>query len=99
MGKRDKSAQRDVLLEAVRTLGKPVRAVAARMGVKESTAYYWMKKAHAARIPAFARVVPRSAQAKASMMVEVGGAVIRLESGFDAELLLEVIAVLRGQPA
>ena len=99
MGKRDKGTQREVLIEAVRTSGASVRVVAARMGVKESTAYYWMKKARAARAPEFARVVPRSAEAKASMVIEVGGAVIRLESGFDAELLVEVISALGGQSA
>jgi transposase-like protein len=88
-----------VLIQAVRTSGEPVKAVASRMGVKESTAYYWMKRARAARAPEFARVVPRSAEAKASMVIEVGGAVIRLESGFDAELLREVISVLGDRPA
>jgi transposase-like protein len=99
MGKRDKGTQRDVLIEAVRTSGEPVKAIAAQMGVKQATAYYWMKKARAARVPQFARVVPRSGEAKASMVIEAGGAIIRLESGFDAELLLEVIAALRGQRA
>jgi transposase-like protein len=99
MGKRDKGKQREVLIEAVRTSGEPVKVVAARMGVKDSTAYYWMKRARAARVPEFVRVVPRSSAAKARIVVEVGGAVIRLESGFDAELLVEVMSVLRGQSA
>jgi hypothetical protein len=38
MGKRDKGTQRYVLIEAVRTSGEPVKAIAARMGVKQSTA-------------------------------------------------------------
>jgi transposase-like protein len=97
MGKREKGKQQ-VLIEAVRTSGEPVKTVAMRMGVKESTAYYWMKRARAARVPEFVRVVPQSA-VKASILVEVGGAVIRLESGFDAELLVEVMSVLKRQLA
>jgi transposase-like protein len=96
MGKRDKVKQRDLLIETVRRSGEPVRIVATRLGVKDSTAYYWMKRARATSVPEFARVVPRSAAA--SLVVEVGGAVIRLQSGFDAELLLQVMSVLRGQP-
>jgi transposase-like protein len=99
MGKRDKGTQRELLIEAVRTSGEPVKVVALRMGVKEATAYYWMKRARAARAPEFARLVPRSAAAKARIVVEVGGALIRLESGFDAELLVEVMSVLRGRSA
>ena len=88
-----------MLIEAVRASGEPVKAIAARMGVKQATAYYWMKKARAARVLQFARVVPRSAATKTSMVIEAGGAVIRLESGFDAELLLEVISALGRRPA
>ena len=66
--------------------------------MKDSTAYYWMKTARAARIPEFARVLPRS-ETPARVAVEIEGAVIRLESGFDAELLLEVMSVLRRQSA
>jgi transposase-like protein len=96
MGKRDKGTQRDVLIEAVRTSGEPVKVVAARMGVKQATAYYWMKRARAARVPEFARVLRRS-EAKTGIVIAVGGVVIRVESGFDAALLLEVVSALRGQ--
>ena len=99
MGKRGKAKQREVLIETVRTSGEPVKVVAARLGVKDSTAYYWMKRARAARVPEFVRVVPRSAAAKHGLTIEVGGVVIRLESGFDPALLLEVMSVLRSQPA
>jgi hypothetical protein len=75
MGKRDKGTQRDVLIEAVRTSGEPVKVVAARMGVKQATAYYWMKRARAARVPEFARVLRRS-EAKTGIVIAVGGVVI-----------------------
>jgi transposase-like protein len=99
MGKRDKGKQREVLIEAVRTSGEPVKVVAMRMGVKESTAYYWMRRARAAKVPEFVRVVPQLGAAKARIVVEVGGAAIRLENGFDAELLVEVMSVLKRHSA
>lgn len=99
MGRRSKAKQRDLLIETVRTSGEAVKVVAARMGVKDSTAYYWMKRARAAKVPEFVRVLPRSAAAKDGIAIEVGGVVIRLKSGFDPALLLDVVSVLRRQPA
>jgi hypothetical protein len=94
MSKRYKATERDRLLEAVRTSGEPVKVVAKRLGVRESTAYYWTKQARRAVPPKFARVVP-AAQA-ASLSIGVGGVVIRLDAGFDAGLLREVVAALKG---
>lgn len=45
MGKRYKAKERERMIEAVRASGESVKVVAERMGVKESTAYYWMKRA------------------------------------------------------
>jgi transposase-like protein len=97
MSKRYKTKEREQLIETVRTSGEPVKVVAQRMGVKESTAYFWMKRARAARPPEFARVIPTAERAKASMSVEVGGVVIRLANGFDAILLREVVLALEGR--
>ena len=69
------------------------------MGVKESTAYFWMKRARATKVPEFALVVPTRRAERAAVSVEIGRAVIRLESGFDAELLHEVVSVLSRQPS
>jgi hypothetical protein len=66
------------------------------MGVKESTAYFWMKRARASAAPAFARVVPARA-ANATVAIEVGAAIVRVEPGFDAALLLQVVSVLSEQ--
>jgi transposase-like protein len=97
MSKRYKTREREQLVEAVRTSGEPVKVIARRMGVKESTAYFWMKRARAARSPEFARVIPTAMQARASMSIEVGGVVIRLDDGFDATLLREVVSALGGR--
>ena len=45
MRSRYKSKDRERLIEAVRSTGEPVKAVAERMGVSVSTAYLWMKRA------------------------------------------------------
>jgi transposase-like protein len=97
MSKRYRAKEREHLIETVRASGEPVKVIAQRMGVKESTAYFWMKRARSARPPEFARVIPTAERAKASMSIEVGGVVIRLEDGFDATLLREVVSVLGGR--
>src|SRR3954451_3459580 len=96
MGKRYKVKERDRLIDAVRASGEPVKVVAKRLGVKESTAYYWMKRAGKAAPPEFARVIPTALTSTPSMSIDVGGVVIRLDAGFDATLLREVVAALKG---
>jgi hypothetical protein len=96
MGKRYKEKERDRLIETVRASGQPVKLVAKRLGVKESTAYYWMKRARRAEPPKFARVIPAALMSTGSMSIDVGGVVIRLDAGFDAALLREVVAALKG---
>jgi transposase-like protein len=97
MSKRDKTKEREQLIETVRTSGEPVKVVAKRMGVKESTAYFWMKRARAARAPEFARAIPTAERANASMSIEVGGVIVRLGSGFDPDLLREIVSALGGR--
>ncbi len=99
MGKRRGANEQELLVEAVRKSGESVRAVAARMGVKEATAYYWMKRARRSMVPAFARVVPSKRAPSTALRVEVAGAIILLESGFDAQLLCEVVSALSRRPA
>lgn len=99
MGKRYTVKDRKRLIEAVRTSGESVRSVARRMGVKEATAYFWLKRARAARVPEFALVVPAPQTTKPTLVVEVSGASICLERGFDAELLLEVVSALGRLPS
>ena len=97
MGKRYRSRERERLIETVRASGAPVKAVAEQLGVKTATAYLWMKRAREAKAPRFAMVVPTTRPRGSTLSVEVGGAIIRLESGFDAELLREVVSALSGQ--
>jgi|SRR5688572_2102694 len=94
MGKRYSVRDRERLIEAVRTSGEPVRSVARRMGVKEATAYFWLKRARATKPPEFALAVPAPQATKPTLVVEFGGAAICVERGFDAELLLEVVSTL-----
>jgi len=96
MGKRYKAKERVRLIETVRTSGEAVKVVAQRLGVRESTAYYWMKRARSVAQPQFARVVPTATMSKASLSIEVEGVVIRLDAGFDAALLREVVVALKG---
>ena len=93
MRSRYKARDRERLIEAVRSTGEPVKAVAEQMGVSVSTAYLWMKRARAGTMK-FARLVPAAQVASAGIVVEVGGAAIRLTRGFDADLLLEVVEAL-----
>src|SRR5690349_19979433 len=96
MGKRYKVREREQLVAAVRTSGEPVKVVAKRLGVRESTAYYWVKRARRSEPPKFASVVPMGRERAASLSIDVGGVVIRVDAGFDASLLRDVVAALRG---
>ena len=96
MGKRYKSRERERLIEAARASGEPVKVIAKRLGVKESTAYYWMRRARSAESTMFARVVPTPRTSTPSVSIEVEGVVVRLDAGFDAALLREVVAALKG---
>jgi len=82
------------LIEAVQTSGEPVGAAAERLGVTASTAYLWMKAARATKPPEFARLVPESRSTPASLVLRVHGVAIRVEAGFDAELLRAVVSAL-----
>ena len=96
MRNRYTAEQRERLIAEVRASGDSAGAVAKRMGVTPSTAYLWIRQASKPDSPVFAQVVPTSSTlARARLIVEVGAAAIRVESGFDAELLAGVVAALR----
>ena len=99
MAKRHTARKRAKLIELVRTSGSPVKVVAEGMGISVSTAYLWMRRAPAAPEPTFARVLPASSSAKRRLTVEVGGAVIQLEPGFDPDLLRQVVSALSRVPS
>ena len=98
MRKQYTAEQRERLVAEVRSTGEPVRVVAERLGVTVSSAYLWMKDAEAGPSkPVFARVVPAraaSSSMSSSLTLEVGRARVRVEVGFDAELLRQVVSAL-----
>jgi transposase-like protein len=99
MGKRHTARERERLIELVRTSGSPVKVVAERMGISASTAYLWMKQAPESPKLAFARVMPASSSTRPKLSVAVGGAMIQLEPGFDADLLWQVVSALSRVPS
>jgi len=94
MRKRHTAEERARLIAEVRATGEIPRVVAERMGICASSAYRWMKEAPAVEGPMFARVVQSSKAARSVLVVQLGRATIRVEAGFDAELLREVVAAL-----
>lgn len=89
--------QREKLVAEVRATGERVGAVAKRLGVTPSSAYLWMKAAASPSPspPTFARVVPSRPQ---PLRLEVGGAALLIEAGFDPKLLRQVVAALSVTP-
>ena len=71
-----------------------MREVAERLGLDTSIGYRWMQAARQAGAPKFAKWVPAGTTSRATITVEVGGAVVRIEAGFDAELLRAVVSAL-----
>jgi transposase-like protein len=99
MRRRHTAEERERLIAEVRSSGETARVVAERMGVCASSAYRWMKEVAGAAatgrgMPVFARVVPGRVLPRSELAVEIGGATIRVEAGFDAELLRAVVAAL-----
>ena len=94
MRKRHTAEDRERLIAEVRATGEVPRVVAERMGVCASSAYRWMKEASDAGAPVFARVMPSRAASPPALIVQVGRVTIRIQAGFDAELLRGVVAAL-----
>ncbi|MGK3996587.1 transposase [Sorangium sp. So ce1024] len=94
MRKRYTAEQRERLIAEV-AAGEGGAVVAARMGVGASAAYLWVKVAREGSKPTFAKVVRSSSSS--SMVLEVGRARVRVEAGFDAELL-RLLALLWAAP-
>jgi len=98
MRKRHTAEDRERLVSEVRATGEIPRVVAARLGICASSAYRWMKEASEATPPVFARVVPSHAASRSALVVQIGRATIRVEAGFDVELLRGVVAALSDSP-
>lgn len=93
MRRRYAAEQRQQFLEHVRS-GVSVREAAARLGLNTSVGYRWVQRAGGSNAPRFVRLVPASKAPPAAVAVQVGGATVRVEAGFDAELLRAVISAL-----
>ena len=83
--------------------GQSVAAAARQVGIHNTVGYYWVKKRGPAEPPAavrFAELKPistvRHSPACPCVQVVVGDAAIRVESGFDAQLLRQVVSALAG---
>jgi len=99
MNQRYSEAQRRHLFEEQQRTGEPLRVVAKRQGIHEAAAYEWARrrkldarKATTVSAVNFAQVV--RAAPTSWLVVEVGRAVIRVPSGFDAEHLRQVVRAL-----
>jgi transposase-like protein len=102
--------QRSELVRLAASGRVTVSQAAAQLGIKPSTAYYWVRRAAPARIgrrgaetglteaPTFVRVVP-SGDVEAGIAVRVGGAELQVRRGFDEDLLRAVVDALRGGAA
>jgi|SRR5450432_523412 len=94
MRKRHTAEVRAQLVAEVRATGEIPRVVAERFGVCASSAYRWVKEASVPGAPVFARVVSSRSTSRSGLVVQLGRASIRVEVGFDAELLRDVAAAL-----
>ena len=96
MRKRHTAEDRERLIAEVRATGETPRVVAKRLGICASSAYRWMKETSASvqGAPVFARAVRSSSASSSGLIVQLGRATIRVEVGFDGDLLRSVIAAL-----
>ena len=93
MRRRYTAEQQQQFLEQVRS-GISVREAAARLGLNTSIGYRWVQKARGSSAPKFVRLVPASTPPPTAVAIQVGAAMVRVEAGFDAELLRAVISAL-----
>jgi len=98
--------QRRDLVRSWTQSGLSAKQFATSRGLSESSLFRW--KAEQSPAPAgvtavaprvdFVRLVQRTPTAPRGLVVEVEGARVRVEAGFDPALLASVVAALRGAP-
>ena len=79
--------------------GESVAAYCARHGMSEESLRRWRKEAErgsSTAPPKFLRVEMVRRPAQAGLTLEVGSARVRVEAGFDAALLRDVVSALAG---
>ena len=94
MRRRFTAEERQRFVDEVRATGASVREVAERLGLDTSIGYRWMQAARRSGPPTFAKLVPADSTSRATIAVEVGGATVRVEAGFDTDLLRAVVSAL-----
>lgn len=78
--------------------GLTVAAAARQVGVHNTVGYYWAKKSKRSVDAVAVRFVELKPEATAMnpLEISVGGATIKVQSCFDAQLLRQVVAALSG---
>jgi hypothetical protein len=79
-------------LEEMRSSGLGVKPYCRSVGLSPATVYQWLSRGKERGRVTFARAIRVSE--KASIVVEVAGARLRVEPGFDGELLRAVVCAL-----
>jgi hypothetical protein len=87
-------------VQAWRASGQEASAFAADKGFEASTLRWWASRLGREEpvriVPLIARV--SSPESRGEVVVEVGGARVRVTSGFDGALLAQVVRALGGEP-
>jgi hypothetical protein len=86
-------------VRAWRASGETASQFAEGKGFAGSTLRFWatrLKAAPAAPLPRIVQLVPRRAEAGPELLIEVGAARVRVQRGFDRELLVEIVTALSG---
>jgi len=92
MRKEYKHEDRQRILEEMRASGLGVKPFCRGAGLSPATVYQWLSRGKPRARVKFARAVRVSE--KPSVVVEVAGARLRVEPGFDGELLRSVVCAL-----
>jgi transposase-like protein len=93
MRRRYTTEERKQFLEQVRS-GGSVREVARRLGLNPSVGYRWVQAVGEPSAPKFGRLVSAGPSPRAAITLQVGGATVRVEAGFDSEVLRAVVCAL-----
>ncbi|AUX31277.1 uncharacterized protein SOCE836_034060 [Sorangium cellulosum] len=85
-------------VRAWRESGESAEEFARSRGFAASTLHGWSSRLSRAERPRFLRLVPKAPAAMSApeLVVEVGGARVRVVAGFDPTLLAEVVRALGG---
>jgi transposase-like protein len=100
MRKKFTETDRQRYLAELEASGETPWSFARRIGITPANLYRWMRLQQRGPAPKFARLVPELQPAEANSVVaarisvQIGNALVRVEAGFDAGLLRDVVAAL-----